>query len=93
MPEQAVMPPSLKLLKRLSMRSTIHLKAPVSLTQKHLPLMDEGGRIINTSSGLACFSLPDHGAGAVWKRDGCVDPLPSVEWIDYQFNPGGSSGR
>jgi NAD(P)-dependent dehydrogenase (short-subunit alcohol dehydrogenase family) len=34
----------------------IHLKAPYFLTQKLLPLMNDGGSILNTSSGLARFS-------------------------------------
>ena len=36
----------------------IHLKAPFFLTQKLLPLMNDGGKIINVSSGLARFSFP-----------------------------------
>jgi len=36
----------------------IHVKAPFFLTQKLLPLISDGGRIINISSGLARFSLP-----------------------------------
>jgi NAD(P)-dependent dehydrogenase (short-subunit alcohol dehydrogenase family) len=36
----------------------IHLKGTFFLTQKLLPLIRDGGRIINTSSGLARFSLP-----------------------------------
>ena len=38
--------------------SSIHLKAPFFLTQKLLPLIDNGGSIVNTSSGLARFSYP-----------------------------------
>ena len=36
----------------------IHLKGTFFLTQKLLPLMANGGRIVNLSSGLARFSLP-----------------------------------
>ena len=36
----------------------IHLKAPFFLTQKLLPLMNDGGKILNVSSGLARFSFP-----------------------------------
>ena len=36
----------------------IHVKAPYFLTQKLLPVMNDGGRIINISSGLARFSFP-----------------------------------
>ncbi len=37
----------------------VHFKAPFLLTQKLLPLMNDGGRIVNVSSGLARFSLPN----------------------------------
>lgn len=36
----------------------VHFKAPYLLTQKLLPLMNDGGRIVNISSGLTRFSLP-----------------------------------
>ncbi len=36
----------------------IQLKAPFFLTQRLLPLIIDGGRIINVSSGLARFTLP-----------------------------------
>jgi len=38
----------------------IHLKAPVFLTQKLLPLIKDGGRIMNLSSGLARFCMPGY---------------------------------
>ncbi|MBL6939146.1 MAG: SDR family oxidoreductase [Alphaproteobacteria bacterium] len=34
----------------------VHFKAPLFLTQKLLPLMNDGGRIVNISSGLARFT-------------------------------------
>ena len=34
----------------------VHFKAPLFLTQKLLPLMNDGGRIVNVSSGLARFT-------------------------------------
>lgn len=34
----------------------VHFKGPFLLTQKLLPLMNDGGRIVNISSGLARFS-------------------------------------
>ncbi|TYZ06568.1 SDR family oxidoreductase [Hymenobacter lutimineralis] len=37
---------------------TIHFKGPFFLTQKALPLLNDGGRIINISSGLARFANP-----------------------------------
>lgn len=37
----------------------VNLKGPLFLTQKLVPLMAEGGHIINISSGLARFSFPN----------------------------------
>ncbi|SDU85145.1 SDR family NAD(P)-dependent oxidoreductase [Pseudomonas mucidolens] len=51
----------------------IHLKGPFFLTQKLLPLIVDGGRIINISSGLARFSLPGYAAYASMK--GAVEVL------------------
>jgi NAD(P)-dependent dehydrogenase (short-subunit alcohol dehydrogenase family) len=45
----------------------IHLKAPFFLTQKLLPLMADGGKILNVSSGLARFSFPERSAYAMMK--------------------------
>ena len=45
----------------------IHLKGTFFLTQKLLPLLKDGGRIINTSSGLARFTFPGYAAYAVMK--------------------------
>jgi len=51
----------------------VHLKAPIFLTQKLLPLVADGGRILNVSSGLARFTLPGYGAYAAMK--GAVEVL------------------
>ena len=45
----------------------IHLKGVFFLTQKLLPLMNDGGRILNVSSGLARFALPGYAAYAAMK--------------------------
>lgn len=45
----------------------VHLKGPFFLTQALLPLMADGGRIVNISSGLARFSLPGYAAYASMK--------------------------
>ena len=45
----------------------IHLKGPFFLTQKLLPLLGDGGRIVNISSGLTRFSLPGYAAYATMK--------------------------
>ncbi len=45
----------------------IHLKGPFFLTQTLLPLIKDGGRIINLSTGLARFALPGFAAYATMK--------------------------
>ena len=45
----------------------IQLKGPFFLTQKLLPLMNDGGRIVNISSGLARFALPGYAAYGAMK--------------------------
>jgi NAD(P)-dependent dehydrogenase (short-subunit alcohol dehydrogenase family) len=51
----------------------VHVKAPFFLTQKALPLLADGGRIINVSSGLARFSTPGYAAYASMK--GAIEVL------------------
>lgn len=45
----------------------IHLKAPYFLTQKLLPILADGGSIVNISSGLARFSFPNYAPYAIMK--------------------------
>jgi NAD(P)-dependent dehydrogenase (short-subunit alcohol dehydrogenase family) len=45
----------------------IHLKAAFFLTQKMLPILSDGGSIVNISSGLARFSFPNYAAYAIMK--------------------------
>jgi NAD(P)-dependent dehydrogenase (short-subunit alcohol dehydrogenase family) len=45
----------------------IHLKSVFFLTQKLLPIFNDGGRIVNISSGLARFALPGYSAYAAMK--------------------------
>lgn len=45
----------------------LHLKGPYFLTQKLLPLIRDGGRLVNVSSGLARFSRPGYSAYAAMK--------------------------
>jgi NAD(P)-dependent dehydrogenase (short-subunit alcohol dehydrogenase family) len=45
----------------------VHFKAPFLLTQRLLPLITDGGRIINVSSGLARFSVPGSAAYGAMK--------------------------
>lgn len=44
-----------------------HLKSVFFITQKLLPLLNNGGRIINISSGLARFALPGYSAYSAMK--------------------------
>ena len=45
----------------------IQFKGPFFLTQKVLPILNDGGAIINISSGLARFSLPGYAAYGAMK--------------------------
>jgi len=51
----------------------IHFKGVFFLTQKALPLINDGGRIVNLSSGLARFSMPGYSAYASMK--GAIETL------------------
>ena len=51
----------------------IHLKGVFFLTQRLLPLLAYGGRIVNVSSGLTRFALPGYSAYAAMK--GAVEVL------------------
>jgi NAD(P)-dependent dehydrogenase (short-subunit alcohol dehydrogenase family) len=51
----------------------IHYKGVFFITQKSLPLINDGGRIINVSSGLARFSFP--GSSAYGSMKGAVEVL------------------
>ena len=51
----------------------VHFKGVFFLTQKLLPLLNDGGRIVNLSSGLTRFALPGSGSYAAMK--GAVEVL------------------
>jgi NAD(P)-dependent dehydrogenase (short-subunit alcohol dehydrogenase family) len=51
----------------------IHYKGVFFLTQKALPFINDGGRIINVSSGLARFSMP--GSSAYGSMKGAIEVL------------------
>jgi len=51
----------------------IHLKGPFFLTQALLPVLNDGARVLNISSGLARFSIPGYAAYAAMK--GAVEVL------------------
>jgi NAD(P)-dependent dehydrogenase (short-subunit alcohol dehydrogenase family) len=51
----------------------VHVKGVFFLTQKLLPLMNDGGRIVNLSSGLARFATPGYSAYGTMK--GAIEVL------------------
>lgn len=51
----------------------VHVKAPYFLTQKLLPVLNNGSSIVNISSGLARFSFPGYSAYGTMK--GAVETL------------------
>ncbi len=51
----------------------VHFKAVLFLTQRLAPLLVDGGRIVNISSGLTRFTFPGYGAYAAMK--GAVEVL------------------
>jgi NAD(P)-dependent dehydrogenase (short-subunit alcohol dehydrogenase family) len=55
------------------MLMNVHFKGPFFLTQQLLPLINDGGRIINISSGLARFTIP--GASAYAAMKGAIEVL------------------
>ncbi|ELR68668.1 Reductase [Fulvivirga imtechensis AK7] len=63
----------------------IHLKAAFFLTQRALPLMNNGGTIVNVSTGLARFTFPGYAAYATMK--GGIETLTR-----YQAKELGSRG-
>jgi NAD(P)-dependent dehydrogenase (short-subunit alcohol dehydrogenase family) len=63
----------------------IHLKAVFFLTQALLPLIADGGRILNVSSGLARFALPGKAAYAAMK--GGVEVL--TRYLAKELGPRG----
>src|ERR1700761_8845219 len=51
----------------------VHFKGVFFLTQKLLPLINDGGRIVNISSGLARFTIP--GSSAYGATKGAIEVL------------------
>jgi len=51
----------------------VHLKGPFFLTQRLLPLIADGGRILNVSSGLSRFTFPGYSAYSAMK--GAIEVL------------------
>jgi NAD(P)-dependent dehydrogenase (short-subunit alcohol dehydrogenase family) len=63
----------------------IHLKGVFFLTQRLLPLIADGGRIVNISSGLARFSMPGYSAYAAMK--GAIEVL--TRYLAKELGPRG----
>lgn len=63
----------------------VHLKGVFFLTQKLLPLMRDGGRIVNLSSGLTRIVIPNMGAYAAMK--GAVEVL--TKYMAKELGPRG----
>jgi NAD(P)-dependent dehydrogenase (short-subunit alcohol dehydrogenase family) len=57
--------------------SNIQLKAPFFLTQKALAIMNDGGGIVNVSTGLTRFALPGYAAYASMK--GAIETLTKYQ--------------
>jgi len=63
----------------------VHFKGPFFLTQKLLPLINDGGRIVNLSSGLARFSHPGRASYASMK--GAIEVL--TRYLAKELGPRG----
>jgi NAD(P)-dependent dehydrogenase (short-subunit alcohol dehydrogenase family) len=63
----------------------VHVKGVYFITQKLLPLMNDGGRIVNISSGLARFSMP--GSSAYGAAKGAVEVL--TRYLAKELGPRG----
>jgi len=69
--------------------ANVHLKGVFFLTQRLLPLIADGGRIINLSSGLARFSSPGMAAYAMMK--GGIEVF--TRYLAKQLGPRGITGN
>lgn len=65
----------------------VHFKGVFFLTQKLLPRITDGGRIVNVSSGLARFSMPGYAAYASMK--GAIEVL--TRYLATELGPRGIS--
>jgi NAD(P)-dependent dehydrogenase (short-subunit alcohol dehydrogenase family) len=63
----------------------VHFKGVYFLTQKLLPLINDGGRIVNISSGLARFAIP--GSSAYGAAKGAVEVL--ARYLAKELGPRG----
>ena len=63
----------------------VHFKGPFFLTQKLLPLINDGGRIVNLSSGLARFAHP--GRASYGSMKGAIEVL--TRYLAKELGPRG----
>jgi NAD(P)-dependent dehydrogenase (short-subunit alcohol dehydrogenase family) len=63
----------------------IHYKGVFFLTQKALPFLNDGGRVINISSGLARFSIP--GSSTYASMKGAMEVL--TRYLALELGPRG----
>lgn len=64
----------------LDSMTNIHFKGPYFLTQKLLPLLNDGSSIVNTSSGLARFSFEGYSAYGPMKA--AIDSLSKYQALE-----------
>jgi NAD(P)-dependent dehydrogenase (short-subunit alcohol dehydrogenase family) len=63
----------------------VHFKGVFFLTQTLLPLINDGGRILNVSTGLTRFAMPNYGAYASMK--GAIEVL--TKYLAKELGPRG----
>jgi NAD(P)-dependent dehydrogenase (short-subunit alcohol dehydrogenase family) len=63
----------------------VHFKGVFFLTQTLLPLIKDGGRILNVSTGLTRFAMPNYGAYASMK--GAIEVL--TKYLAKELGPRG----
>ncbi|WP_379964380.1 SDR family NAD(P)-dependent oxidoreductase [Epilithonimonas sp. UC225_85] len=64
----------------LDAMTNIHFKGPYFLTQKLLPLLNDGSSVVNTSSGLARFSFAGYSAYGAMKA--AIDSLSRYQALE-----------
>jgi len=64
----------------LDAMTNIHFKGPYFITQKLLPLLNDGGSVVNTSSGLARFSFAGYSAYGAMKA--AIDSLSRYQALE-----------
>ncbi|MEO1732916.1 MAG: SDR family oxidoreductase [Pseudomonadota bacterium] len=63
----------------------VHLKGVFFLTQMLAPMLEDGGRIVNLSTGLARFTIPGYGAYAAMK--GAIEVY--TRYLAHELGPRG----